>query len=435
MLSINQNETTEKLERLSEGKNILTTQRIHEIAKQCGVMDQRRRKLPIEVFFWLMIVAVGSGGKIQLKGIGQIFHTARLLAGVAAEAAGISKEAISEHLSNCSWLFFKAVFDDLCLEIGQHSKIIWKEMRVFLVDATAFQVAMRLIGQFPGNRTRKREFWAGVKLHFRYELFHGLPEVIALTAQIRNDVTVNFLLPIGQPVLYMFDLGYWKYATFKQIIERGQHFITRCKSVVNPLILAVYQGDPNWVGKRYKTIDLSGQSIDILVQLGKKNNPKRQLVHPVRLVGFWNPTHQRWQLYITSLLDPSAFPVDLLVHLYRLRWQIEIFFRNLKYVLHICQFVSTSENGIRIQIYAALIFYVLTNLSIYEAARSSGRPPSHFSFPYCAKLVHLYLSLAFYGLLSVSQLLSQVLISLLSYGGLRPKRVAKPPKIELGGLS
>lgn len=435
MLSINRNETTEQLERLSEGKHILTTQRIHEIAQQCGVMDQRRRKLPIEVFFWLMIVAAGAGGKIQLKGIGQLFHTARLFAGVAVEAAGISKEAISEHLSNCSWLFFKAVFEDLCLEIGRCSQIIWKEMRVFLVDATAFQVATRLIGQFPGNRTLKREFWAGAKLHCRYELFHGLPEVMALTAQIRHDVTVNFLLPIGQPVLYLFDLGYWKYSTFKQIIERGQHFITRCKSVVNPLILSVYQGDPDWVGKRFQTIDLSGQTVDILVYLGNTKHPNRQLLYPVRLVGFWNPTHQRWHLYITSLLDRTAFPVDLLVHLYRLRWQIEIFFRNLKCVLHFGQFVSTSENGIRIQIYAALIFYLLTNLAIHKAACSSGRPPSHFSFPYCAKLVHHYLSLAFYGLLSVSQLLSQILVSLLSVGGLRPKRVAMPPKSELGGLS
>ena len=43
--------------------------------------------------------------------------------------------------------------------------------------------------------------------------------------------------------------------------------------------------------------------------------------------------------------------------MYRLRWQIEILFRNLKHVLRMANFVSTTENGLRIQMYAALIHY------------------------------------------------------------------------------
>ena len=41
--------------------------------------------------------------------------------------------------------------------------------------------------------------------------------------------------------------------------------------------------------------------------------------------------------------------------LYKQRWQIEIFFRDIKQLLHIKTFIGTSENTVKIQIWTALI--------------------------------------------------------------------------------
>lgn len=41
--------------------------------------------------------------------------------------------------------------------------------------------------------------------------------------------------------------------------------------------------------------------------------------------------------------------------LYKQRWQIEIFFRDIKQLLHIKTFIGTSENAVKIQIWTALI--------------------------------------------------------------------------------
>ena len=41
--------------------------------------------------------------------------------------------------------------------------------------------------------------------------------------------------------------------------------------------------------------------------------------------------------------------------LYKARWQIEIFFREIKQLLHIKSFVGTSQNAVMIQIWTALI--------------------------------------------------------------------------------
>jgi putative transposase len=303
------------------------------------------------------------------------------------------------------------------------------------VDATAIQVAMGLISHFPGNTVGKGKEWAGIKLHMRYGLFNHLPEIVDLTAQIRHEVTVNFLVPAGKAALYIFDLGYWKYDLFGSILERGQHFISRCKSTANPLILGIYQGQVEWIGKRLKDIQLTGKVIDLLINLSSANVSNPRLPHTLRLVGRWNESTQSWRLYITSLCDPLAFAPGAIFELYRLRWQIEIFFRNLKHVLQINHFLSTSENGIRIQIYAAMIFHLLTCLVMKEAAHSSGQPLENFSFPYCAHILDLCLSYNLFGLWSDSQHIHTVLLQVVSIMGLRPNRSRKPLYLNSPGLS
>ena len=59
-----------------------------------------------------------------------------------------------------------------------------------------------------------------------------------------------------------------------------------------------------------------------------------------------------------------------LADLYKARWDIEIFFRNLKQNFHIKSFVGTSSNAVEIQIWTALItlllFAVLKRQATYK---------------------------------------------------------------------
>ena len=68
------------------------------------------------------------------------------------------------------------------------------------------------------------------------------------------------------------------------------------------------------------------------------------------------------------------------------RWQIEILFRSLKGVLQLRNFTAHTENGIRLQIYAALIHYLLTQIIILKAAYETGYALEDFSVPYCLEL-------------------------------------------------
>ena len=60
--------------------------------------------------------------------------------------------------------------------------------------------------------------------------------------------------------------------------------------------------------------------------------------------------------------------------LYKSRWQVEIFFREIKQNLHIKSFVGTSENAVMIQIWTALI-----TILILKALKAMVRYGWHLS--------------------------------------------------------
>ena len=60
--------------------------------------------------------------------------------------------------------------------------------------------------------------------------------------------------------------------------------------------------------------------------------------------------------FLTNNLCWSAGSV---ADLYRCRWQIEVFFKQIKQSLQLCDFLGNSANAVRWQVWTALLLYVL----------------------------------------------------------------------------
>jgi hypothetical protein len=60
--------------------------------------------------------------------------------------------------------------------------------------------------------------------------------------------------------------------------------------------------------------------------------------------------------FLTNNLQWSAASV---ADLYRCRWQIEVFFKQIKQSLQLCDFLGNSANAVRWQVWTALLLYVL----------------------------------------------------------------------------
>jgi transposase len=77
---------------------------------------------------------------------------------------------------------------------------------------------------------------------------------------------------------------------------------------------------------------------------------------PLRRVHYRDPETGKEYVFVTNRLDLSALEV---AELYRRRWQIELFFKWIKQNLKIKAFYGTSKNAVLIQIWTALIAYLL----------------------------------------------------------------------------
>ncbi|WP_050069715.1 transposase [Anaerosalibacter massiliensis] len=62
---------------------------------------------------------------------------------------------------------------------------------------------------------------------------------------------------------------------------------------------------------------------------------------------------------LTNIFD---IPAEEILELYRLRWKIELFFKWIKQNLKIKKWLGHNENAIKIQIYSALIAYIILAL-------------------------------------------------------------------------
>ena len=76
----------------------------------------------------------------------------------------------------------------------------------------------------------------------------------------------------------------------------------------------------------------------------------------LRKVRFYDRVLKREFEFLTNLFD---FRADMIAALYKIRWQIELLFKQLKQNFPLKYFLGDNENAIRIQIYCALIVNLL----------------------------------------------------------------------------
>jgi putative transposase len=94
---------------------------------------------------------------------------------------------------------------------------------------------------------------------------------------------------------------------------------------------------------------------DQIICLGSSKG-RASYPEPLRRVHYRDPETGKEYVFITNRLDLSALEV---AELYRRRWQIELFFKWIKQNLKIKAFYGTSKNAVLIQIWPALIAYLL----------------------------------------------------------------------------
>lgn len=88
----------------------------------------------------------------------------------------------------------------------------------------------------------------------------------------------------------------------------------------------------------------------------------------------------KWGWLITTLLDPVQYPAQELIDLYTERWQIEVYFRDLKCTLKMGKISARSIKGVQKEVLGFILLYNLIRKVMQEAAVRQGVPPDRISF-------------------------------------------------------
>ncbi len=217
-----------------------------------------------------------------------------------------------------------------------------------LIDATPIPLTSLHKWATWNGRTR------GLKGHVVYDPDADRPVRLEITAATVNDVVVGRRQPIEPGATYVFDKAYVDYAWWYRLHEAGCCFVTRPKGNV-PLTL-VEERSVSPADRQNGAIET-----DSVVELASQQRARL----PIRLRRVALRRQDGRQLTIlTNDLERSAAEIAAL---YRKRWQIELLFRWIKQHLKIRAFLGRSENAIRLQIFAAMIAFLLLRI----AARDS----------------------------------------------------------------
>jgi len=221
--------------------------------------------------------------------------------------------------------------------------VINKQIEIF--DSTTislFKDILKCVGRNPTNGKKK----GGIKVHTVINVDETVPKIIWFTEAKKSDHFLLKKLKLDSNTIYVFDKGYNDYKAFKLFNENQTGFVTRIKDN------AVYETiQNNKIEEHIHSGVLEDQIIEITV---KENSTESKL--KLRKVRFYDRVLKREFEFLTNLFELRA---DFVAAIYKLRWQIELLFKQLKQNFPLKYFLGDNENAIKIQIYCALIANLL----------------------------------------------------------------------------
>lgn len=257
-----------------------------------------------------------------------------------------SKSSLSYINEHRDWRLFRdfylGVVNSLKLSRNDKGRLKLKR-KIFLLDSTVISLCLEI---FDWAKYRARK--GAIKLHTVLDYDGCLPVFVEMTHGLKHDALVakQFTLPAESVVVG--DRGYLDFPLMYQWDQQGVYFVIRGKENVRIIELEDQSKPKNTPG--YENIQG-----DLICEL-ELNNSFKKYPGKLRMVIVYDKKTDQYLELFTNNFNWTATTV---AQLYKNRWDIENFFKDLKTHLKIKSFVGTTVNAVLIQIWTALITIAL----------------------------------------------------------------------------
>ena len=341
-----------KLNLLRQICNVIPDFLVPKLARATGVQDRARTFSP-----WSHLIALMYAQLTHSIGLNDVCDALALHSGPLSSLRGATPPnrntlshankvrpaqmaeqlfwAVLEHLGNLAPAFVS----------GRAGKRFARKFKrtIHLVDSTTIPLIASCL-DWARHRRRK----AAAKCHLRLDLQSFLPRFALVDTARHNDAkrAREVCAGIKAGEIVIFDKAYVDFGHLADLSMREVFWVTRAKENLCFRVVRCFQQGA--IGKILR---------DDLIQL---QTPASLQDYPValrRIVALVEvDEEERPMEFLTNNLEWSA---ESIVELYRCRWQIEVFFKQIKQTLQLADFLGTTANAVRWQVWTALLVYLL----------------------------------------------------------------------------
>ena len=254
--------------------------------------------------------------------------------------------------------------------VARHELLAQLPGTLTLVDSTVIHtlctVAEAMFLPLGGGHCRHA--W---RLHLGFDVDHHVPAAWELTDPRntgKSDEKNVLRRKLAPGHTYVMDRWYAQFVLWNDIKAAGSSYVCRVRD--NSVYRVLHERPLSEAARD------AGVISDQVVEIGLSKKPGERADHPTRLLcvkctphrkrgkghkkggGQTGPTSDGVLRVVTDLPD---VPAEVIAFLYQYRWTIEVFFRFLKQTLGCRHLLSTRREGVRIQVYAAVICCLMLN--------------------------------------------------------------------------
>jgi hypothetical protein len=215
-------------------------------------------------------------------------------------------------------------------------------------DSTTIQLVARCM-DWAKHRRRK----AAAKCHMNLNLQTFLPNFAIVSSAAGNDATAARQLcgTLKDGEILVFDKAYVDFDHLYELKQRGVFWVTRAKSNMKYGVVGQH------------TVPAGNIHRDVEIRLTVENTKQAypDILRLVEATVLIDGEKRR----LTFITDNMQWSPNSICDLYKCRWGIEVFFKQMKQTLQLGDFLGQSENAVRWQIWTALLTYVLLRFLVF----------------------------------------------------------------------
>jgi hypothetical protein len=257
-----------------------------------------------------------------------------------------SKSSLSYINGHRDWRMFREFYFLLKNELqgrGYLKRKMFNEIdkKIYLLDSTVISLCIKVF-----DWAKYRQQKGAVKLHTLLDYDGLMPSYLFMTKGSQSDVKHAQYMTMPPHSVIVADRAYEDFKMLYSWDNNDIDFVLLLKKSINYNSI---------IERELPTDNEQNILIDEEIELSQENTygnyPKK-----LRRIALFDEKNNRTLEFITNNFNWTATTI---AELYKQRWQIEIFFKELKSHLKIKSFIGTNENAMFIQIWTALITLLL----------------------------------------------------------------------------